>query len=81
MFNVGNSRVTFKYDMRTCTCEVYDVDTGKVVSLGVTVRSRNDSHNKNVARKVALGRAIADFPRTARRLYWEKYFAARHGKK
>lgn len=46
---------------------VYDVLTG------ICVKSRTDPHNKDIARKLSLKRAIAELPANIRTQIWEVY--------
>lgn len=63
-------------------CHIFKFSDGKEEYLngGFAKKHPNDNHNKNIARKVSLSKALGPYTKIQRRSVWEAYFKMRNGK-
>jgi len=51
------------------------------VAVGGSIRVPNDTHVKEIGRKIAFSRAIKDFDRATRTQFWSEYFKRKNYRK
>jgi len=62
------------------TCVIIELPSGIVAGSGHADCSSKDNFNKQTGRKLAFARALKQFDRSERRVFWEKYMGSRDGK-
>lgn len=68
-----NTRINWQYVDQTTICRIFNTETKQVVFEASVKKYKNDTFNKDKARKASLAKVLKNISREERSSYWNAY--------